>query len=163
MLKQLVTDLPTVSLSPHQSKLYYLRMLLHNKNGAQSYQDLRTIDGHIFPTFQDACQCMGLLEDDSNRDAAVTVAASIRFGFHICDLFANILIHCKPTNSLEFYEIRKIELCSQARQQRPFTIRYFLICKKELHMMDWILTRIFNSPPPHHLDLARAAAQLRVL
>lgn len=110
-LDEVETYLNARYISASQSELYYLRMLLHNKAEAQSYEDLRTIDGHICPTFQDACRSMGLLEDDSERDAAMTEAASIRFGSHLRDLFANILIHCKPTNPLEFYERHKLELC----------------------------------------------------
>ena len=62
-------------------------------------------------TFQDAYRYMGLLEDDSERDVAITEAASIRFGFHLRGLFANILSYCKPTDPSEFYERHNIELC----------------------------------------------------
>ena len=37
--------IPTVSLSPHQAEMYYLRMLLHHKPGATSFTDFKTIHG----------------------------------------------------------------------------------------------------------------------
>ena len=161
--------IPTVSLSPHQSELYYLRMLLHNKAGAQSYEDLRTIDGHMSPTFQEACRCMGLLEDDSERDAAMTEAASIRFGSHLRDLFANILIYCKPTNPLEFYERHKIELCRDIMLREgantPTEVMHneVLLALQERVARDGLdISKDFHLPPPN-LDLARSQAQTRVL
>ena len=57
--------IPTISLSPHQSKLYHLRMFLHHKTGATTYADLRTIDGDECPTFQTSCLQMGLLDHDN--------------------------------------------------------------------------------------------------
>ena len=62
---------PTVSLSPHQMERSYLRVLLHNKAGATSFEDLRTVNGVEHPSFKTACQAMGLLEDDSEIDKAM--------------------------------------------------------------------------------------------
>ena len=63
--------IPTISLSPHQSERYYLRLMLHNKAGATSFEDLRTVDGVVHPTFNAACRPLGLLEDDSEIDKAM--------------------------------------------------------------------------------------------
>ena len=49
---------------PNQGESYYLRMLLHIVKGAKSFSDVRTVEGHRYPTFQDACQALGLLGDD---------------------------------------------------------------------------------------------------
>lgn len=161
--------IPTVSLSPHQSELYHLRMLLHNKAGAASYADLRTIDDHICPTFQDACRCMGLLEDDSERNAAMTEAASIRFGSQLRDLFANILFHSKPTNPLAIYGSHQIELCRDImlREGAPTPTEAIhnevLLDLQERVVREGLdITKDFQLPPPN-LDLAHAAAQPRVL
>jgi len=42
----------------------YLRMLLLVVKGAQSYDDVRTYNGVLHPTFKDACSARGLLGDD---------------------------------------------------------------------------------------------------
>ncbi|KAF7827148.1 ATP-dependent DNA helicase PIF1 [Senna tora] len=40
---------------PGSGELYYMRILLNICKGATSYQDIRTIDGILYPTFKDAC------------------------------------------------------------------------------------------------------------
>ena len=55
--------IPTVSSSAHQPELHCLRM--YCTAGAQSLDDLRTIDGQLCPTSHDACRGLGLLEGDT--------------------------------------------------------------------------------------------------
>ena len=50
--------------APNQGERFYLRLLLTVVPGAQSFEGLRTVDGHIWPTFKEACLAKGLLEDD---------------------------------------------------------------------------------------------------
>jgi hypothetical protein len=50
--------------NPTQGERYYLRMLLTNVRGPQSFEDLRTVDGTVYDTFRQACVARGLLDDD---------------------------------------------------------------------------------------------------
>ena len=43
---------------------YYLRLLFTVVRGATSFENLRTVDGIVFPTFKEACISLGLLEND---------------------------------------------------------------------------------------------------
>ena len=70
----------TISLSPRQAELYYLRMLLHHKPGPISFTDLKTIEGTTFDSFQECCHKLGLLNDDTEKNAAMEEATAIRFG-----------------------------------------------------------------------------------
>ncbi|XP_057444054.1 uncharacterized protein LOC130736228 [Lotus japonicus] len=45
-------------------EVYYLRLLLNLQCGCTSYADLRTVDGVVRVSFQEACSALGLLEDD---------------------------------------------------------------------------------------------------
>ena len=103
--------IPTISLSPRQAELYYLRMLLHHRPGATSFTDLRTIDGITYDSFQDCCNKLGLLDDDSEKDTAMLEATAIRFGPQLRLAFATILIYCRPADPLAFWERHKLELC----------------------------------------------------
>lgn len=58
-----LTRMYNVSLKNRE--LYYLRMLLLHVRGAQSYENLRTINGIRYDTFLDACKALNLLSDDS--------------------------------------------------------------------------------------------------
>ena len=50
--------------NPFAGERYYLRLLLTVVRGPSSYENLRTINDVLHPTFQAACVARGLLEDD---------------------------------------------------------------------------------------------------
>lgn len=50
--------------SPASGQYFYLRILLNKVRGATCYEDLKRVDGILYPTYQDACYALGLLEDD---------------------------------------------------------------------------------------------------
>ncbi|XP_076047316.1 uncharacterized protein LOC143028839 [Oratosquilla oratoria] len=45
-------------------ELFYLRLLLTHRLGPTSFTDIRTVNGHIYPTFREAVKAMGLLNDE---------------------------------------------------------------------------------------------------
>jgi len=49
---------------PTGKECFYLRLLLTVRRGCTSFVDIRTINGHTYDTFKDACRVLGLLEDD---------------------------------------------------------------------------------------------------
>ncbi|XP_061342199.1 uncharacterized protein LOC133288457 [Gastrolobium bilobum] len=69
----------------------YLRMLLNFKKGCTSYEDLRTINGVMFPTFKDACYSLGLLDDDNEYIDAIKEASSWESASYLRRLFALLL------------------------------------------------------------------------
>lgn len=46
-------------------ELLYLRMLLMRKKGALCFEDIRTVDNHVYCTFKEACAALRLLENDN--------------------------------------------------------------------------------------------------
>ena len=89
-LSDTVGRIPVINLNPHQSELYFLRMLLFHKAGARSFSDLRIIDGEEHPTFQAACLKLGLLQDDEEIDRVMEEMASVTFGSSLWHAFATI-------------------------------------------------------------------------
>lgn len=53
---------------PSNIECFYLRLLLINVRGPESFRDLRTVDGVLCVTYREACQKLGLLEDDTHWD-----------------------------------------------------------------------------------------------
>lgn len=50
--------------SPSAGQSFYMRILLNKVRGATCFEDLKRVDGVLYPTYQDACYALGLLDDD---------------------------------------------------------------------------------------------------
>ena len=98
---------------PNNAECYYLRMLLHAVRGPTSFQDLRTIEGELCATFREACQKLGLLEDDQHWDRTLSEAQLTSFPPQLRSLFAIILTSCHPSNPSGLWE--KFKECSVVR------------------------------------------------
>jgi hypothetical protein len=72
--------IPTVILCAKQMETYSLRILLNHVRGTTCFQDLKTVEGVVLNSFQEACQKLGLLQDDTEIEHAMREACSVRFG-----------------------------------------------------------------------------------
>ena len=63
------------SVSPAQTELFHLRLLLLKVKGAKSFKDLRTVDGRVCESFIATCLALGLIEDDDEWRKALDEAA----------------------------------------------------------------------------------------
>ena len=90
---------------PSAGELYFLRLLLCYKRGPKSYEDLRTIDGVEYHTFQKACQIMGLLDDDSALEELFLEAVGYLTN---CNLlrryFCMLLLYGNVSDPIGFFE-----------------------------------------------------------
>jgi hypothetical protein len=75
---------------------FYLRLLLTMVAGVTSFENLRTIDGVVYPTFQAACDAMGLLQDDQEWDACLREACVDQNADQLKKLFVILLLFCAP-------------------------------------------------------------------
>uniref|UniRef100_A0A1U7XF28 Uncharacterized protein LOC104236095 n=1 Tax=Nicotiana sylvestris TaxID=4096 RepID=A0A1U7XF28_NICSY len=60
---------------PNNAECFYLRLLLINVRGPTSFQDLKTVNGHLCSTYRHACQELNLLENDRHWDSALADAS----------------------------------------------------------------------------------------
>ncbi|XP_040151861.1 uncharacterized protein LOC120893811 [Anopheles arabiensis] len=81
-----------------------LRLLLCYRKGPTSYEDLRTVNGSVCETFQQAAINEGLLEDDSEWDRALEEAATYRMPAQLRHFFALILSSGMPQNPRTLWE-----------------------------------------------------------
>lgn len=61
---------------PNNAECFYLRMLLHEIRGPTSFQALKTINGDVCETYREACNKLGLLENDQHWDTTLTEAST---------------------------------------------------------------------------------------
>jgi hypothetical protein len=87
-----------VAAHPAEGERYYLRVLLNHVTGATSYEDLKTVDGQIMPSFREAAEKRGLIEADSTLDDSMTEAELVRMPSSLRRLFATILVFCEPSD-----------------------------------------------------------------
>ncbi|XP_071718873.1 uncharacterized protein [Rutidosis leptorrhynchoides] len=90
---------------PASGERYYLRLLLNKVKGPQTYEEIRTVDGTLHPTFKDACFAYGLINDDREWTTAITEARLWASGAQLRDLFVTILLFCNVTKPLTLWEL----------------------------------------------------------
>ncbi|GFQ79745.1 ATP-dependent DNA helicase [Trichonephila clavata] len=86
---------------PNNEECIYLRFLLINVRVPTSFQELKTINGHVCATFREACQ---KLENDAHWDISLTDASNTAQPQQIRTLFSIILTTCFPANPKDLWE-----------------------------------------------------------
>ena len=104
--------IPTVPFNLKTMELYSLRILLHHVKGARGFEELRTITGHVYPTFHAACIELGLMDNEEELDRAIDEAASLQFGDTLRNFFMSLLIYVKPSNPLKLWESHRHQLAA---------------------------------------------------
>lgn len=89
----------------------YLNIYFGNTIGAQSFNDLKTVDQVLYQTFKDACIARGLLEDNAEWRQCLREACEMQTGPIYRQLFATILLHCSPNAPEQLWEEFKQSLC----------------------------------------------------
>lgn len=90
---------------PHSTReLYYMRLLLNVQVGCTSFEDIRTVDGHVFDTYREACGALGLLADDREFIDALAELALMCSGSYVRKTFANLLLCFSLSDPLNVWE-----------------------------------------------------------
>jgi len=117
--------------APSDHNRYYLRLLLTERRGATSFEDLRTgalclsfvscgvynlsinvcaVDGHKCATWHEACLRLNLAIDDREHEKCMEESQYVRTGRQMRRLFVAILKECNPYDAgalfLQFKEVR---------------------------------------------------------
>ena len=80
---------------PNNFECFCLRLLLHIVPGPTCFDDVRTFEGAVCPTFRDAANKQGLLEDDAHWNATLGEAAVVQSPMRLRSLFAIMLRSCE--------------------------------------------------------------------
>ncbi|XP_043463102.1 uncharacterized protein LOC122501545 [Leptopilina heterotoma] len=112
------------SISPTQVELFHLRLLLLSVKGATSFENLRTVNGTLHDSFVSTCLSLGLIEDDSEWENAMTEAKLWMMPQQLRRLFVRLLIHCHPISPEKLWEKFKDDLSQDYSRSMPENIAH---------------------------------------
>ncbi|GAU50427.1 hypothetical protein TSUD_300270 [Trifolium subterraneum] len=94
-----------LSFIPHSNRdLFYLRLLLNVQVGCRSYEDLKTVNGHVHDSYREACAALKLLEDDREFIAAIVEVSQLGSGISLRQMFASLLMSNTMSDPLHVWE-----------------------------------------------------------
>nr|XP_017256445.1 PREDICTED: uncharacterized protein LOC108226004 [Daucus carota subsp. sativus] len=103
---------------PASGERFYMRLLLNLVVGPQSFEDIRTVDNIIYPTYKEACFHRGLLESDKEWHIALSDASLYANASQIRDLFVTLLVFCEISNPSELWERHWVALTDDIEYTR---------------------------------------------
>ncbi|KAL0434379.1 UNVERIFIED_CONTAM: hypothetical protein Slati_2772200 [Sesamum latifolium] len=121
---------------------YYLRMLLYKVRGAQSFEDLRTFNGIIYPTFKQVYATRGLSDEDNEWHEALSEASTLASSVNLRNMFSTMLIFSEIIDPVNLWERHWRAMLDdlQHRVRRDLTNNNIHLTDEELK--DWILQEI---------------------
>ncbi|KAL0291359.1 UNVERIFIED_CONTAM: hypothetical protein Sangu_2463800, partial [Sesamum angustifolium] len=88
----------------NEGERFYLRILLNHVRGPKSFDDLLTVNNLHYPTFKQAAEKRGFLEEDDSIRQCLSEARAVRMPSALRRLFATILLYCQPTGVRQLWE-----------------------------------------------------------
>ena len=98
------------SCSSKDRERYCLRLLLLRVRGAESWDDLKVVDGELCPTFHEAARRRHLLDDDSEYDLGLLELATHVSAARLRQHFANLLLWAGLSTPLQLWEKYKKQM-----------------------------------------------------
>ncbi|KAH9112474.1 hypothetical protein AeMF1_013201 [Aphanomyces euteiches] len=95
------------SVHPSNEHCFYLRILLHHVYGPTSFESLRTVEGVLCASYEEACKRLGLLETENHLRELMDEAAETKSPSRIRELFAVVLTSYNPTTVKDLWEAYK--------------------------------------------------------
>ncbi|GJS19085.1 hypothetical protein Tco_0413557 [Tanacetum coccineum] len=89
---------------PAFGELFYLRMLLCHQTGCRLFEDIRTVNKRLYPTFRSAYEALGLLGDEKEWQTALEEVAFSATSQQLRYLFAQILIFYNVADPLKLWK-----------------------------------------------------------
>lgn len=96
---------------PTAGERFYLRTLLTVVKGPKSFEDLRTYNGTVYGTFQEACIARGLLENDGEWEQCLREASDMQTGTQLRSLFATLLLFCDVSSPDRLWYTFRQHIC----------------------------------------------------
>ncbi|XP_058809855.1 uncharacterized protein LOC131675046 [Phymastichus coffea] len=112
------------SVSPTQTELFHLRLLLFHVKDPTSYNDLKTVDNILYPSFTAACLALGIIEDDEEWNKAMREAETWMMPTRLRLLFVRILIHCQLVYPEKLWDTFKNAMSEDFSRNNELNVSY---------------------------------------
>ena len=110
-----------VNIHPANVEIFHLRLLLKHRKGANSFEELRTVDGINMGSYRAAAIALNLCQNDQNYIDCLNDAKIYSMPSALRQLFCSILTQCFPTDPRTLMLQFKYDLMEdfiRARRQR---------------------------------------------
>ncbi|UYV62947.1 hypothetical protein LAZ67_2002586, partial [Cordylochernes scorpioides] len=108
------------SVSVKEQERYYLRLLLLNVKAAQSFDDLKTVDEILYPSFREAALARGLFLDDSVWKSTLEDGVVMNMPKQLRELFSYICVFGPPAKLRKLWDEFKPHMCEDfCRKHHP--------------------------------------------
>ncbi|TKR87212.1 hypothetical protein L596_011651 [Steinernema carpocapsae] len=97
------------SVHPRYLEKFAIRLLAMNKKFIRNFEELKTVDGELCPTFADAATKMGLMTNEREWHLTMEDAIQTEMPINIRRLFASILVFCAPADPRLLWDMYKKE------------------------------------------------------
>ncbi|MCH79500.1 ATP-dependent DNA helicase PIF1 [Trifolium medium] len=91
---------------PSNRELYYMRLLLNVQVGCKSFEDIRTVDNHVYDTYREACGELQLLADDREFIDAIDELSILGSGYYLRKVFAVLLLASSMSDPLKVWLLK---------------------------------------------------------
>ena len=160
-LADTIGRIPVLAFTPHNTELYFMRMLLYRVQGPTCYNDLRSVNGVVHGTYAAACIARGICEDDHEVDMVMEEAALVAFGPNLREIFAHILIFVLRKDHIQFWQRHNHSISQDLTHAAGLTEpddnilnQVLLEIQEHLERYGYDLTVNFKLPQPNR-DLIR--------
>jgi hypothetical protein len=85
-------------------ELFYMRLLLNYQIGCKSFEDIRTVNGHVYDSYREACAEKRLLADDREFMDLIDELSILSSGHHLRNFFAMLLLGSSMSDPLSVWE-----------------------------------------------------------
>uniref|UniRef100_A0A914DCA3 ATP-dependent DNA helicase n=1 Tax=Acrobeloides nanus TaxID=290746 RepID=A0A914DCA3_9BILA len=99
------------TIHPKEGERFYLRLLLIHVKGAQSFDDLKTIEGDKKETFEEAAKALGLLDSGEIWEEYFQEVANQDSAHMLRGLFVSLIHHGERMDVKALWQRFKFEMC----------------------------------------------------
>ncbi|KAK9713953.1 hypothetical protein RND81_06G060800 [Saponaria officinalis] len=127
---------------------YYLRLLLNIVKGSQSFEDIRIINGILYPSYKDTCYALGLLNNDKESYKLIEIDKILmKYGKRLQDVNNMPQPLESDTEGIDNKLIRDGRMYDRKELQKQWSTRINQLNKEQKVVYDAVMKALNNEVP----------------